>query len=155
MVISLKNFIFDIKNLHKFSFFFCQNSLDLDDTEWKYCKSMPKAKAAMGIVDLNGYLYTIGGCYGKMSFKSVERYSPFYDEWSSIKSMNVRRIGPLVTVLNNKIYAIGGYDKSESIMQEFWKPDPLSSAECYDPNTDTWTMVKLSFFLFGLIRDFF
>ena len=44
--------------------------------------------------------------------------------------MPTRRRSPGVAALSNKIYVTGGYDRK-----------PMSSVDCYDPDTNTWSQV--------------
>ncbi|CAF5207341.1 unnamed protein product, partial [Rotaria magnacalcarata] len=45
--------------------------------------------------------------------------------------MNKRRAGASVTVLNNRLFILGGFDDNS----------PLDSVECFDPDTNLWIMV--------------
>jgi len=55
-------------------------------------------------------LYACGGNDGSSSLNSCERYCPSYDKWTPIASMNKRRAGASVTVLNNRLYILGSND---------------------------------------------
>jgi YVTN family beta-propeller protein len=57
--------------------------------------------------------------------------------WSTVGSMNVRRVGNIATLLpSGKVLVAGGWNRGETIEYE---PTPLSSAELYDPITGNWT----------------
>ncbi len=53
------------------------------------------------------------------------------DFWTTVASMQESRYALTASVVNGKIYAIGGFRGSSS----------LSSVEAYDPQNDTWTYV--------------
>jgi alpha-tubulin suppressor-like RCC1 family protein/N-acetylneuraminic acid mutarotase len=55
----------------------------------------------------------------------LESYNPTTNNWSQLESMSVARKGLASSVLEGKIYAIGGQG--------------LSSVEAYDPSTNTWS----------------
>ena len=55
----------------------------------------------------------------------AERYDPANNAWESIASMSVARQGVASSVLNGKLYAIGGVG--------------LSSVEVFDPSTGNWS----------------
>ena len=66
-----------------------------------------------------------------MDSDSVERYDPFYDEWSSVASLTVPRNRLGVGIVDGVVYAVGG---SDGMMH-------LNSAETYDIEEDRWTQV--------------
>jgi N-acetylneuraminic acid mutarotase len=88
---------------------------------------MPEPRLAGAAVTLGGYLYIIGGTGGS---NALLRYEPGRDEWSSLASLSESREHTAATVLDGKIYALGGRwaDSGE-----------LTSVEVYDPVTDSWT----------------
>ena len=63
---------------------------------------------------LGGQLYLIGGrnnsSSGNMDSDSVERYDPFYDEWSNVASLTVPRNRLGVGVVDGVVFAVGGSD---------------------------------------------
>lgn len=62
--------------------------------------------------------------------------------------MNVARFGAACVAYKGKLYVCGGFGVGKSI---------LSSAECYDPDTDKWTklngMRKMCGFVGGVLVD--
>jgi N-acetylneuraminic acid mutarotase len=77
-----------------------------------------------GIVELGGKIYFVGG-YNGSAMNLVESYDPSTDQWSTVQPMSQARYGSACSVLDGKIYAIGGLN--------------LSTVEIYDPASDTWT----------------
>lgn len=59
---------------------------------------------------------------------SIEQYDPLADSWSIKSSMPTGRSGISCSTINNKIYAIGGFDGNFTGVNEE-----------YDPTTDTWS----------------
>lgn len=79
----------------------------------------------------------MGGFDGSTGLNSAEVFDPKLQEWRMIAAMSVRRSSVGVAVLNNMIWACGGYDGSTR--------QCLSSVESYDPQTDTWSkMAEMS-----------
>ena len=80
-------------------------------------------------------MYLIGGrnnsANGNMDSDSVERYDPFYDEWSNVASLTVPRNRVGVGVVDGVVYAVGG---SDGMMH-------LDTAETYDVEEDKWVTV--------------
>lgn len=62
---------------------------------------------------------------------SVECYDPTLDTWTIVSKMSVRRANFGVGVLDNVLYAIGGYNESGF----------LKSAEKYRPSDGVWSTI--------------
>ena len=80
--------------------------------------SAPRS-ALDGVEALDGKIYFAG------TEDKLERYDPVTDQWTVLNSMSVPRTGLAVSVLNGKIYAMGG--------------NGLSSVEVFDPQTGQWS----------------
>jgi N-acetylneuraminic acid mutarotase len=83
----------------------------------------------------NGKIYAIGGTAasgdGWPGLASVEEYDPATDTWTTKTDMPDRRAYHSASVVNGKIYVIGGgRDLNTS---------GISAVEAYDPVSDTWT----------------
>lgn len=63
--------------------------------------------------------------------KSVECYNPSTDTWTQVAEMAVHRWGVGAGVLDDVLYAVGGYDGQHY----------LNSVEAYRPSTGVWTSV--------------
>ncbi|CAG5107808.1 Oidioi.mRNA.OKI2018_I69.chr1.g3497.t1.cds [Oikopleura dioica] len=72
------------------------------------------------------FLFAVGGWCSGDAIQTVERYDPVREEWSMVASMNKRRCGVGVAVLDNIIYAIGGHDGTSY----------LQTVEKFDPNDE-------------------
>ena len=87
---------------------------------------------------LNNELYAVGGRDGSSCLRSVERYDPHTNKWSTVANMCKRRGGVAVGVINGFLYAVGGHDApAVSNPQQ----SRFNCMERYDPGTDTWMMV--------------
>jgi len=86
---------------------------------------------------VNGFIYAIGGAteFGSniVAERFVERYDPVSDEWTVRTPMPTARLKAGASVVNGKIYVIGGAVKDG----EDWAV--TASVEEYDPEIDTWT----------------
>ncbi|XP_078485857.1 kelch-like protein 7 [Ciona intestinalis] len=98
--------------------------------KWIKLKPMKIARYDHSIVAHNGHLYSLGG-NGSEQLCSMERYDPFLDEWKDVAPMQTPRCWFAAVVLNNAIYAIGGYDGKQC----------LKSVEKYNADDDTWVYV--------------
>lgn len=74
-------------------------------------------------------LFAVGGWCTGDAINSVERYDPHKNEWHMVCSMNKRRCGVGVAVLDDLLYSVGGHDGSSY----------LNSVERYDPKTNQWS----------------
>jgi hypothetical protein len=79
----------------------------------------------MGLVTLGGQLYAIGGG-GRTSYLGFsERYQPSNDAWSAIETPLVEEWrSPGVVLLENSIYAIGGWSNDYLSLNQVYEPFP-------------------------------
>jgi RNA polymerase sigma factor (sigma-70 family) len=101
---------------------------------WTKKADMPTARFGLSTSVVDGKIYAIGGTLGNptnwVCIPTVEEYNPATDTWTKKADMPTLRGGLSTSVVNEKIYAIGGA----------LKPVILTpSVEEYDPKTDTWT----------------
>jgi hypothetical protein len=100
---------------------------------WTKKTDMPTKRRYLSTSVVNGKIYAIGGIIGGIDagfpFTSiVEEYDPAADTWRKRTDMPTPRGVLSTSVVNGKIYAIGGFNGTV-----------LSSVEEYDPTTDIWT----------------
>ena len=92
-----------------------------------------------GTCVVDGKIYIIGGGAANRKERRldiVDVYDPATDTWAKAKSMNHARSGAAVSVVDGKIYAMGGTGWPQIPNH----PGPfLSSIEVYDPKTNQWT----------------
>jgi len=67
---------------------------------------------------------------------SVEVFNPKTNQWRERTEMSAPKADHTASVIDGKIYVIGGYFKKD---REFKK---LSTIEIYDPATDRWTQAS-------------
>jgi RNA polymerase sigma factor (sigma-70 family) len=108
---------------------------------WTKKADMPTARWAFSTAVVNGKIYAIGGATGAQSVgdatrpsnptSSLEEYDPATDTWTKKGDMPLAFAGSAATVVNDKIYVIGG---AESVLKPMF-----STVWEYDPAKDTWT----------------
>lgn len=59
-----------------------------------------------------GHVYAVGGFNGSLRVRTVDVYDGVKDQWTSIASMQERRSTLGAAVLNDLLYAVGGFDGS-------------------------------------------
>jgi len=101
--------------------------------KWAKKADMPTARYWLSASAVNGKIYAIGGLVSGQGWdhhlSTVEEYDPVSDKWTRKTDMP-RRIHTLSTsVVNGKIYVIGGVDSGVV----------LSTVYEYDPAEDIWT----------------
>ena len=103
---------------------------------WRARADMPTGRPGLSTSVVDGKIYAIGGNKWDYTtatathFSTVEEYDPATDTWTTRTDMPTARSGLSSSVVNGKIYAIGG--QSNEVFC-------LSTVEVYDPVTDTWT----------------
>lgn len=95
--------------------------------------TIPFCGCAIGVVD--GCLYVLGGFSRASTMKCVWRYDPFVNSWQEVSSMGTGRAFCKASLLNNKLYIVGGVSKDNNGLT------PLQSAEVFDPATGVWAEV--------------
>jgi len=95
---------------------------------------MPTRRAAMCSEVVYEKIYVIGGTREPnfTPLKVVEEYDPVTNNWTTKADMLTGRYCFATSVVEGKIYAIGGQGSGGS----------LSTMEVYDPLTDEWTLMQ-------------
>jgi hypothetical protein len=93
-----------------------------------------------GIAVVENKIYTIGGDRGDWTVGETptsvnEVYDPLTNTWETKVSMPTKRLGLSASVVEGKIYCMGGR-RGEPTYAE------VSATEVYDPSTNTWTTVE-------------
>jgi len=100
---------------------------------WTEKAEMPTPRLALSTSVINGKIYAIGGITivapPWVGLSTVEEYDPTTDRWTKRKDMPTARFGLSTSVVNGKIYTIGGWLGLSA----------TSTIEEYDPTTDIWT----------------
>lgn len=106
---------------------------------WKYRADMPTGRYALAASAANGKIYAIGGIG---SPAKVEEFDPTtgptgpdgqpMGTWATKATMPTPRAGPTTTVVNGKIYVIGGSQGGNPPTVY------LKTVEVYDPLANTW-----------------
>ncbi len=108
---------------------------------WIQKADMPTPRSTNTCV-VEGKIYAIGGSAPNnikikkpWRLKTVEVYDPATDMWAKGRSMNSERSGAAMSVVDGKIYAMGG----TGWPQIPFHPGPfLSSVEVFNPKTNQW-----------------
>jgi parallel beta-helix repeat protein len=108
---------------------------------WTSRTPMQTARSRLGVVEVNGKIYAIGGDKARLlAYQSIEagigdvvntneEYNPETDIWVFKTFMPTPRCSFAVTVYENKIYCIGGYTNSVNV---------TGVNEVYDPARNIW-----------------
>ncbi|XP_075995948.1 kelch-like protein 10 [Genypterus blacodes] len=105
---------------------------DISTNSWVIVANNEEAtRSNEAAVFLDGSVYCVGDNYRVEPFTSVRRFDLGTRVWHQVEPMKTRRWFATITALNDRIYAIGGFDGQSS----------LRSAERYDPQTNQWTEI--------------
>jgi N-acetylneuraminic acid mutarotase len=96
--------------------------------------SMPTPRTGLSTSVVNGKIYAIGGyTYDPyLPVSKVEEYDPNTDKWTEKEPMLTARGWFTTCVLDNKIFAFGG-----------WNGEALGTVDVYDPVTNVWMVILL------------
>lgn len=99
---------------------------------WTTKSEMPTARHALSTSALDGKIYAIGGYVpgvaGHPGVATVEVYDPATDTWITAPDMPTGRFGPRTSVVDGKIYVIGGI--------KYWITRADETVEVYDLQKD-------------------
>ncbi len=113
---------------------------------WTQKADMPTPRTSLSTSVVDGKIYAIGGIseasYGYrvptgIVYTIVEEYDPATDTWIQKADMPTARHCLSSSVVDGKIYAIGGAGKPG--VTDTWGNLAATVVEEYDPATDTWT----------------
>ena len=106
---------------------------------WQPLPSMPTARSCLAAAAVAGKVYAIGGydvqADADRRFVAVEAYDPLSGTWTRVASLSVARSCHTATVVDGKIYVLGG---------ERVDPDDedllvtTDRTDAYDPAADNW-----------------
>ena len=124
------------------------NSPRFSTAQWTQKADMPTTRSDFSTCIVDGKIFVIGGSlrlkmdeYGDQSISTVEMYDPKTDTWEGKANMPTVRSNVSVSVVDGRIYAIGGSKlKKYQVPRGFGiESEELPTVEMYDPATDTWT----------------
>ena len=124
------------------------NSLRFSTAQWTRKKDMPTARSEFSTSVVDGKIFAIGGQvrleqdeFGDITLSKVEMYDPKTDTWEQKANMPTPRSAVSTSVVDGKIFAIGGDHLKKIKRYKGWgiEAKKLPTVEMYDPTTDTWT----------------
>lgn len=101
---------------------------------WSTTTPLPEGRHHAGIAVLNGTLYVVGGFTQSLlsvwkAVPTIYQYNPNTAVWRELPQMPTARGALGVTVYQDRLYAIGGYDGERN----------TAAVEVFDPHTNTWS----------------
>ena len=107
---------------------------------WAKAKNMNHARSGAAVSVVDGKIYVMGGTgwpqirnHPGPFLSSIEVYDPKTNRWTEKTEMPAPKAGHTASVINRKIYVIGGGFRGNGLYVY------LSTVEVYDPETDRWT----------------
>ena len=120
---------------------------DPETDTWERRMDMPTPRSAVSTSVVDGKIFVIGGAQLKKikgyrgwgieakKLPTVEMYDPTTDAWTQKADIPTVRSYLSTSVMDGKIYAIGGMSSST-------EQERLETVEVYDPATDTWAKTE-------------
>jgi hypothetical protein len=91
-----------------------------------------------------GQMYIFGCCVEERHQAVAQRFDPELGRWEAAPPPPTKRMSPLSTIIDGRIYACGGHDlsvhsrsKDQDTSME-WSSGILDTAESFDPETGLW-----------------
>jgi len=113
---------------------------------WKELAPMHQARRGLGVIEVDGNIYALGGSLSDYPFRSIvgtnEQYDPTTNTWLYKASMPTPRVYFATAEYQNKIYCIGGVSGEKLVDDKsgYYTPVVSNAVEVYDTLTDTWTI---------------
>ena len=98
---------------------------------WRSLPSLPTSRQEVGVAELNGQVYVIGGLVTGAATTAHEAFDTETGAWQTLGALPTPLHHVGAAAVAGKIYSIGGY-----VGFTF---SPVSSLLEYDPETDLWT----------------
>ncbi|KAL4217716.1 hypothetical protein ACF0H5_022457 [Mactra antiquata] len=107
---------------------------DPSTEEWMFMSEMEKARSGLVLATIDQNIYAFGGRYRHTDqyYDLVERFNVLTRQWTTLSQMNTPRAWPGVAIFDGRIYLLGGFDGGYR----------LRSGECYDVESDRWTVIN-------------
>ena len=102
---------------------------------WEAITKLPTKRVDFSTAVVNEKIYLIGGTgfenadRRNIGISTVEVYDPKTNKWQRVSEMPTPRANPMSTVVDGRIYVLGGYSGNFNT---------LDIVEVYDPKNDTW-----------------
>ncbi len=117
--------------------------------QWTKKKNMPLLSHHLALAQLNGKIYVMGGFVkpekGPTAWQPIDNaweYDPANDTWKALAPLPSKRGATSATVVNGKIYVVGGGGNFPGAKDTSIHPArahrALGTNEVYDPATNTW-----------------
>ncbi|XP_066288626.1 kelch-like protein 9 [Branchiostoma lanceolatum] len=114
-------------------------SYDPETNEWSFVTAFGEPRSGHAGAELRGKLYISGGGTESMGVENtVLVFDPSEDEWAARASMYAPRDGHQMVSLRDRLFVFGGvhYNGHGQLIH-------VHRTECYDPDSDQWTNVKM------------
>jgi len=104
---------------------------DLGGGEWVAFAPVPVATQEIGVAELDGLIYVLGGILGTRAIgDNVQVYNPETNTWRSAAPMPTALHHMGVATVNGNLYVVGGY---------FGNFQPVDTLFEYNPRVNRWT----------------
>ena len=101
-------------------------------------ESMHTKRYTFNCIKKGNYIYALAGReFGNDQnaiMSKCERFNSYTKKWEAIASLNEKRCSSMASIIENKIYIVGGYSGNDR---------RLSSFECYDEVNNMWEIMGI------------
>ena len=87
--------------------------------KWEYGEAMKNPRKWFAAVNYQNCIYVIGGKAEKgKALSTTEKYNPIKGQWTFVCKLNFARYSHTASVLQNKIFVVGGCNSTRTAVQE-------------------------------------
>lgn len=104
---------------------------------WRYITPMPEKRSQHAGATDNKFLYVSGGLDRQRVLPTFWRYDPKVDAWASLPDMLRPRADHSMFVIDNKVYACGGWYEEQSSENRH----PVETIDEFDFETNIWKTI--------------
>jgi len=114
------------------------------EDKWESCAAMPTARWSLMVCVVDDTLYAFGGIAGlgdnRRTLDVVEALDIKNNTWQSLGAMPEGRQAGAAAAVDGRIFIISG--KAASYVQSTPTSHRAERVDCFDPKTNTWTVVQ-------------
>ncbi|XP_013394379.1 kelch-like protein 13 [Lingula anatina] len=133
---ALNNKLFAIGGKYKEGSLASGEMYDPADNSWTPISAMPTSYHAHAGAVYGNHIFVSGGYSSNHFTPDMQRYDPTLNQWEDMTSMLSPRAWHVMCIARDRLFVFGGCNLNANQQAQ-----PVMQSECYDPDTDQWTVI--------------